>query len=126
MLCDGFTYFSQKVGVTATLPHSVPLFLPTTEAGSDEWYYRGNRLYHNQSYTEFPNIPSLNDLSIHQSVGVKISSNGQFHLFINGKHMDIVATDLPVNKPLWGAVDVYASCTNIKSEMLSGELVIHM
>ena len=70
MLCDGFTYFSQKVGVTATLPHSVPLFLPTTEAGSDEWYYRGNRLYHNQSYTEFPNIPSLNDLSIHQRMSV--------------------------------------------------------
>ena len=65
MLCDGFTYFSQRVGVTATLPHSVPRYLPITEAGSDEWYYCGNSLYHNQSYTEFPNIPSLNDLSIH-------------------------------------------------------------
>ena len=126
MLCDGFTYFSQSVGVTATLPHSVPYELPTTEAGSDEWYYYDNRLYHNQSSTEFPNIPSLNNLSIHQSVGVQISTNGQFHLFIDGKHMDCVATDLSVNKPLWGAVDVYSRCTKIKSEMLSGELDIHM
>ena len=126
MLCDGFIYLSQNVGVTATLPHSVPWFLPTTEAGSDEWYYWGNSLYHNQSYTEFPNIPSLDDMSIHQSVGVQISTNGQFHLFINGKHMDCVATDLPVHKPLWGAVDVCWRCTKIKSEMLSGELDIHM
>ena len=126
MLCNGFTYFSQSVGVTATLPHSVPYILPTTTAGSDEWYYHGKRLYHNQSSTKFPNIPSLNNLSIHQSVGVQISTNGQFHLFIDGKHMDCVATGLPVNKPLWGAVDVRYNCTKIKSEMLSGELDIHM
>ena len=126
MLCDGFTYFSQSVGVTATLPHSVPRFLSIAGAGSDEWYYGGNSLYHNQSSTKFPNIPSLNNLSIHQSVGVQISTNGQFHLFIDGKHMDCVATDLPVNKPLWGAVAVSWSCAKIKSEMLSGELDIHM
>ena len=126
MLCDGFTYFSQRVGVTATLPHSVPYYLPTDYAGSDEWYYWGNSLYHNQSYTEFPNISSLNNLSIQQNIGVQISSNGQLHLFIDGKHMDCVATGLPVNKPLWGVVNVGDSCTKIKSEMLSGELDIHM
>ena len=125
MLCDGFTYFSQIVGVTATLPHSVPYELPTTRDGSDEWYYYDNGLYHNTSSTGFPNIPSLDDLSIHLSVGVQISTDGQLNLFFNGKHMDCVATGLPVNKPLWGAVDVYANCTKIKSEMLSGELDIH-
>ena len=126
VMCDGFTYFSQSVGVTATLPHSVPYDLPTIAAGSDEWYYRGNRLYHNQSSTEFPNIRSLYYLSVQQIVGLKISTNGQLHLFINGKHMDCVATGLPVNKPLWGAVDVCHSCAKIKSEILSGELDIHM
>ena len=126
MLCDGFTYFSQIVLVTATLPHSVPRYLLTTGAGSDEWCYYDNSLYHNQSYTEFSNIPSLLNLSIHDNVGVQISTNGQLHLFINGKHMDCVATDLPVHKPLWGAVDVFGNCTKIKSEMLSGELDIHM
>ena len=125
MLCDGFTYFSQSVGVTATLPHSVPRYLPTNEAGSDEWHYYGKSLYYNHSFTKFPNMPALNDLSIRQSVGLQISTNGQLHLFIDGKHMDCVATDLPVNKPLWGAVDVCGRCTKIKSEMLSGELDIH-
>ena len=33
-----------------------------------------------------------------------------------------VASGLPVNDHLWGAVDVFANCTKIKSELLSGEL----
>ena len=125
MLCDGFTYFSQSVGVTATLPHSVPYVLPTTGAGSDEWYLCGKRLWHNQSSTEFHNIPYLNDLSIHQKIGLQISTNGELYMFIDDQHMQCIATGVPVNKPLWGAVDVLGHYTKIKSEMLSGELVIH-
>ena len=98
MLCDGFTYFSQNVGVTATLPHSVPYFLPTTGAGSDEWYYCGNRLYHNQSYTEFHDIPSLNDLSIYQKIGLQISTNGQLHIFLDERHMKCIATGVPCSE----------------------------
>ena len=33
-----------------------------------------------------------------------------------------VASGLPVNNHLWGAVDVYGNCSKIKSELLSGEL----
>ena len=33
-----------------------------------------------------------------------------------------VASGLPVNDHLWGVVDVFGSCTKIKSELLSGEL----
>ena len=117
--------FTQGVGVTATLPHSVPAVLPVTGTGSDEWYYRGKRLYHNQSSTEFLSMPSLHDLSIHQSVGLQVSTNGQLHLFIDEQHVECVATGLPVNIPLWGVMDVYGNCTKIKSEMLSGESDIH-
>ena len=42
MLCDGFTYFSQTVGVTTTVHDEVPYYLPTGGAYSNiEWYYRG-------------------------------------------------------------------------------------
>ena len=33
-----------------------------------------------------------------------------------------VASGLPVNNHLWGAVDVCWKCSKIKSELLSGEL----
>ena len=119
-------YVAQSVGVTATLPHWVPDVLPTTEAGSDEWYYDGNRLYHNRSSTEFPNIPPLHNVSTCQKVGLQISTNGQLHLFIDEQHMECIATGLPVNKPLWGAVNVFGDCTKIKSEMLSGKSDIYV
>ena len=34
MLCDGFTYFSQSVGVTTTLPDWVPYILPLLDLTS--------------------------------------------------------------------------------------------
>ena len=80
MLCDGFTYFTQDVRVTATLPHSAPHYLPTIDAGSDEWHYIGDKLYHNRSSAKLPNLPSLNDLSIQQRIGLQISTNGQLHM----------------------------------------------
>ena len=37
-----------------------------------------------------------------------------------------VASGLPVNNRLWGAVDMYGKCTKIKSELLSGELIVYV
>ena len=122
MLCDGFTYFSQRVGVTTTLPDRVPHELPLTSAGPHEWYYSGQSLCHDGSYTKFPHLPSLRELSTHQTVGLLISTNGQLHVYIDGRHSECIASGLPVNKPLFGAVDVCFECTKIKSEFLSGEL----
>ena len=122
MLYDGFTYFSQRVGVTTTLPDWVPVVLPLSDAGPHEWTYRGQSLYHDRSLTNFPHLPSLDELSTHQTVGLLISTNGQLHLYINGRHSECIASGLLVNKPLFGAVNVCGNCTKIKSEFLSGEL----
>ena len=122
MLCDGFTYFSQSVGVTTTLPDRVPDVLPLTSAGPHEWYYSGQSLYHDGSSTNLSHLPSLYDLSTHQTVGLLISPNGQLHVYIDGRHSECIASGLLVNKPLFGAVDVCFDCTKIKSEFLSGEL----
>ena len=116
-----FPYFSQTVGVTTSLPDSVPDSLPTYGAGGHEWNYDNRSLYHNGSSSEFPHLPSLHDVTINQSVGLLVTTNGQLHLYLDGRHIQEVATELPINKPLWGAVDVYGKCTKIKSEMLSGE-----
>ena len=52
MLCDVFPYFSQRVGVTTTLPDSVPGYLPIFGgAGGHEWNYDDRSLYHNGSYS---------------------------------------------------------------------------
>ena len=113
--------FSQRVGVTATLPNEVPSYLPYGTSGPHEWNYVISSLYHNRREIS-TGLLDLDHLKRHQSVGLLLTSDGQLHVYNDGRHTKKVATNLPVNHHLWGAVDVFGDCTKIKSELLSGEL----
>ena len=115
-------FISQRIGVIATLPHQVPRYLPLSGAGSDEWYYRGQSLYHNRKQTEFPHLPSLNELKTGERVAIQITDTGKMNIFFNGKFSETIASGLPTDTHLYGAVDVLGLCSKIKSELLSGEL----
>ena len=115
-------FISQSIGVTATLPDQVPRYLPLHGAGSDEWYYRNRSLYHNRKQTPFPHLPSTRDLRIGERVAIQITDTGKMNIFFNGKFSETIASDLPTDTHLYGAVDVYGLCSKIKSELLSGEL----
>ena len=123
MLCDGFTYFSQIVGVTTAVPDEVPDYLPPLSgASNNEWYYYGNTLYHDNSNTYYSDLPSLDDFEVGNKIGLLLLPNGELYLFLDGKNSAQLATGLPVHKSLFGTVDLYGRCTKIKSEILSGEL----
>ena len=116
-------FISQTIGVTATLPDQVPRdLLPLGGAGSDEWYYSGQSLYHNRKRTSFPHLPSLHHLKTGERVAIHISDTGKMNIFLNGKFAETIASDLPTDIHLYGAVDVLGLCSKIKSELLSGEL----
>ena len=114
----------QRIGVTATLPDIMPASSRLNRAGPLEWNFWGKVLYHNERFTSFTRLPSLHDLAKDQSVGLFVTKDGQLHLYRNGNYAEGVATGLPVDKHLWGAIAVYGKCTKIKSEMLSGELMM--
>ena len=128
MLCDGFTYFSQAVGVTSDLPDRVPYSFyyndvgPPYSVSSSEWIYKGSEILHNGRSTYVHVLSHLLSLSRGDTVGLLITSTGSLHVYIGGRHVACVATGLPVNKPMWGVADVYGRCSKIKSEMLSGKL----
>ena len=107
--------------MTTTLPGRVPSDLPDSGAGPHEWNYYNRDLFHNKQRREFPDLPSLSDLTRGQTVGLLVTTNGQLHLFLDGRHRKEIATGLPVDTPLWGAASVFGRCTKIKSEILSGE-----
>ena len=107
--------------MTSTLPNVVPDFLQYDKSGPHEWNYKWLSLWHNGRKLA-TGLPRLNYLKPHQTVGLLLTSGGQLHVYHDGRHTKKVATDLPVNHHIWGAVDVYGSCTKIKSELLSGEL----
>ena len=81
---------TQKVGVTTTLPGTVPSYLPTDDAGPHEWNYMGRILYHNKQKRVF--LPDLDDLTPGQTVGLLVTSNGQLHLFLDGQHRKEIAS----------------------------------
>ena len=108
--------------MTTTLPDNVPSYLNCPNAGPDQWYYYGKLLYHNREETIFRDLPSLNELRTQQRVGIQITENGEFNIFIDGNYKKTVATGLPVQQAIFGVVDVRSKCTKIKSEILSGEL----
>ena len=60
-------------------------------------------------------------LNINQKVGLLLSPDGDLHVYLDGQHIMKAASGLPVDKPLWGLVNVYANCSKMKSELLSGE-----
>ena len=116
-------FISQTIGVTATLPDQVPYYLPPDDvAGSDEWYYEDQSLYHDREQTDFPHLPSLNTLRTGERVAIQITDTGKMNIYLNGKFSETIASDLPTDTRLYGAVDVYGPCSKIKSELLSGEL----
>ena len=91
MLFDVFTYFSQRVGVTATLPDEVPHYLPWRHSGPQEWYYVDTVLIHNGSVL-CSDLPNLSDLIPHQSVGLLLTASGDLHVFLDGRHVKKVAS----------------------------------
>ena len=113
--------FSQRVGVNTTIPNPVPPYLQSSDSGPHEWNYIGSSLWHNGEEIS-TGLPYLVDLKPHQTVGLLLTSDGQLHVYHDGRHTKKVATDLPINHHLWGVVDVCGKCTKIKSELLSGEL----
>ena len=120
---------TQALGLRSSPPGNkgVPDYLPCGRAGEDEWCYSAQCLYHDKKSHYFPDIPSLFDLTLGQTVGLLVTRSGELHLFLNRVHHKMIASGLPINTPLWGAVDVYGTCTKIKSETLSGgSVVAHM
>ena len=91
MLFDVFTYFSQFVGVTATLPDEVPDYLRWRDSGPQEWNYVGRVLFHNGRRL-CSDLPDLRDLRPHQSVGLLLTTSGDLHVFLDGRHVKKVAS----------------------------------
>ena len=93
MLFDVITYFSQIVGVTATLPDEVPYSLLGGDSGPQEWNYEGTVLIHNVRKL-CTDLPDLRDLRPHQSVGLFLTTSGDLHVFLHGRHVKKVAHGL--------------------------------
>ena len=54
-----------------------------------------------------------------RSAALLLTENGNLHLYCDGVYVRRLQTGLPVDKPLYGGVDVLGDCVQLKSEILS-------
>ena len=106
----------------AILPNKVPPYLLESSCGPYEWNYKWKSLWHNHRVIS-TNLPDIDNLKPHQTIGLLVTTEGHLHVYLNGQHIKKVAIHVPVDHNLWGAVDVHGSCSKIKSELRSGKLV---
>ena len=116
--------------MTANEHNEVPCYLADSEvlhyladsnSGPHKWNYNVSSLWHNgkKISTDLPHLGHLKPL---QTVGLLLTTDGELHVYHDGQHTKKVASHLPVNHHLWGAVDVLGICIKIKSDLRSGEL----
>ena len=80
------------------------------------WYLFRNRVRHNgQDKTVSINMWGLH---VEQSVGLLLTRDGDLHLFVDGKHREMVWSGLPTDQPLWGVADVYGKCAKINADTM--------
>ena len=63
-------------------------------------------------------LPHNWDISMSDSAALYLTAEGELHLYCDEEYARHLASGLPVHKPLWGAVDVFGNCVQLKSELL--------
>ena len=89
------------------------------QAESEYWYLRKTYISHSCQ----DNVVCLDfrNLGVGESVGLLVTRDGDLHLFVDGKHREMVWSRLPIDQLLWGVADVYGNCVKIKADILCGK-----
>ena len=84
----------------------------------DYWLYWNKSVFHGGNEQQL----SRESLKKGDSLGCCITRDGDLEIYINGKERAVGWRNVPVDKPLWGVVDMYGNGVTIQSEFYCGEL----
>ena len=100
----------------------VPKSILRLMSSKDYWLFWGSIVYHDGRKQELS--ISTFDLVEGESIGCCITRGGDLEIYINGQKRAVGWHNVPVDKPLWGVVDMYGSGVTIQSEFYCGELYL--
>ena len=89
-------------------------------SSKDYWLFLGNKVYHDGNVLELSN--STFDLVEGNSIGCCITRGGDLEIYINGQKRTVGWRNVPVDKPLWGVVEILGNAITIQSEFYCCEL----
>ena len=84
------------------------------------WLFTYDTVYHDEQEQRL-NISTAN-LEEDDSIGWRITRDGDWEIYINGKKRAVGWHNVPTDKPLWGVVEMYGKAKTIQSEFYCGEL----
>ena len=102
----------------------VPMSNFALRKSRDYWLYWGNTVYHGGNEQQLHFSISTEKLRKGGSLGCCITRGGDLEIYINGQEGKVGWRNVPVNKPLWGVVEIYGKARTIQSEFCCGELYI--
>jgi hypothetical protein len=56
---------------------------------------------------------SLDELVKGDTLGIKVTQEGQLEIFVNNQSEGFAVTGIPLNQTIWGVVDMYGTCQQI-------------
>ena len=95
----------------------VPMSFYDLMISKDYWLYGGSTVSHDGK-KQYLSISTYEG----NSIGCCITRGGDLEIYINGQKRAVGWRNVPVDKPLWGVVDMYADGITIQSEFYCGEL----
>ena len=98
----------------------VPMSIFDLTRSKDYWLFWGSKIYHDGNKQKL-SISTFN-LIPGNSLGCCITRGGDFEICINGQKKTVGWHNVPVDRPLWGVVDMIGNTTTIQSEFYRGEL----
>ena len=86
------------------------------------WLFRGSMVYHGGERQKLPSSILPSSFVEGDSIGCCITNGGDLENYINRQKRAVGWRNVPVDKPLWGVVDMEGSARTIQSEFYCGEL----
>ena len=99
----------------------VPMSNFELRESKDYWLYWDRTVFHDGSKQQL----SRERLRRGDSIGCCITRGGDLEIYINGQKRTVGWHNVPVDKPLWGMVDMYGKGVTIQSEFCCGELYLY-
>ena len=90
-----------------------------TQSKRKYWYLSRSQIHHNGQDKGIS--IDISSLFVGRSVGLLVTRDGDLHLFVGGKHREMVWSGLPTDQPLWAVADVFGNCFKIKADILCGK-----
>lgn len=96
---------SIDIGVTMFPPHLLEFPTTMTNVRSGTWIMTGSGVMHNGTEIIVDYCRNLDTLQVGDRVGVKRTSDGNLHFFINGTDQGVAARNVPAR--VYGVIDLY-------------------